>query len=206
MILLKEKDVCMTRNFRFWDSDGLKTVAELVKAEETKRRSRVAIADEAGCSAQTLSNLMKNLDNCNGDIAKEPHPDTIGKIAPSITNPDTGQPFEPEELIKVARGLSRLRSQEWENQPLYLLQELPYPQAVRELWRLIGDRTIDRAAQDWGIPDDRLRELLESKDAELAVPRLQEVWKIVAKSYPDRNANRLMQFYMQPPNTKSKRA
>jgi DNA-binding CsgD family transcriptional regulator len=204
MILMKEIDPMIGRRFRFWDSEGLKTVAELIRAEEIKRGSRSEIAEVAGYSSQTIFNLMKNLNNYGGEIIKEPHPDTLLNLAVAITNPDTGQPFDPEELIKVARGLVRLRSREWENQPLYMLQELPYPAAVRELWRLIGDRTIDRAAQDWGIDSERLRQLLESKDPTIAMPRLTEVWRIVSKSYPDRNANRLMQFYVgeqqQPPN------
>jgi transcriptional regulator with XRE-family HTH domain len=183
----------------FWDAQGLRTIAELIQTEiEKPGCTRQSLATAAGVSHQTIANLLKNLENEPGNAIHPPKPDVILNLARVLPNPDSmGQTFDPEELLKLARGLIRLRSA-IDASKMYLVQKLPFPAAVLELWRLIGDRTVERAARDWDIPLERLTNLLESNDPALATPTISEVYRIVSKSYPDKVANRLINLYVDP--------
>lgn len=179
----------------FWSAAGLKRLAELVEEEaRAEGSSQKVIAQKSGVSEQTVSNFLLNRYNDDDRIVKEPKPDTLIRIAPHITDPDTGKPFDPEKFIAIARGIKPPKSQEIEVTPG---ADLPYPEAVRHLKELIGDRSIEQAAKDWQIPPERLEELLTTTNPIRAVPNGIEVHRI-SQSYPDKLGNRLTQFYAEP--------
>lgn len=191
----------------FWSSAGLKRVAELVEAEaRADNSSQKIIAQKAGVSEQTISNLLLNRYNTDDRIVKEPKPDTLMKVAPHVTNPATGRAFEPEEFLAIARGQSFTFKNESETQ----LDDLnkvdrkthPYPKAVQHIQDLMGDRTIEQAAKDWDMSAERLEELLTTTDPDRAMPNGIEVHRI-SQNYPDKLANRLLQFYAEPQITKN---
>ena len=179
----------------FWDAEGLRRVAELIRMEmEMGKVTQKEIAQRAQVSEQTISNLLLNRYNADGKIVKPPHPDTILKVAPHITDPAKKEPFDPEELLLIARGKAVPLLAD--SEPLECDRH-PYPAAVEELRRLMGDRTIEQAAQDWGISPARLHGFLTATD-ERAVPNLLEVKAIVVANYPDKLINRFYQFYEEP--------
>lgn len=180
----------------FWDAEGLRTVAELIEAELKKHgRNKNVLERESGVSRQTIANLLKNLNNSPGQPGWTPQPEIILNLAQAISNPDAGgEKFKPRELLAIATGDSRLKSAIHASER-YLVQNLPYPAAVVELWRLIGTRTVERAARDWGVPASRLNELLRSDDPIRATPTYTEIARIVSKSYDDKLANRLINLY-----------
>ncbi len=176
----------------FWDSTGLKLIAQLV-ASEAEKSSQKEIARRSGLSDQTISNLLLNRHNAEGRIIKPPQPDTLLQIAPHITDPRSKKPFDPEDFLLVARG----RLNPFPEPCPVATSEHPYPAAVQELRRLMGDRSIEQAAQDWGISPARLHGFLTATD-ERAVPNILEVQAIVAACYPDKLINRFYQFYEEP--------
>lgn len=179
----------------FWDAEGLRTIAELIQAELDKNGRNLKVLErETGVSRQTIANLLKNLNNSPGQSGWTPKPEIILNLARAISNPDAiGEKFQPRALLAIATGETRLASAINATER-YLVQNLPYPAAVIELWRLIGTRTVERAARDWNIPVSRLNELLRSDDPVLATPSYTEISRIV-RSYDDKLANRLINLY-----------
>lgn len=186
----------------FWDAEGLKRIAELVQVEAEKS-SQKEIAKHSEVSEQTISNLLLNRYNTEGKIVKPPQPDTMLKVAPNITNPETGQGFEPEEFLAIARGRSKIPAKVAEESATYQVNSQPFPSAVREIRRLMGKLTIAQAATQWDIDPARLEELLTSIDPNRAVPNGIEVHRI-ARNYPDKLANRLLQHYAEPQKVNGK--
>ena len=129
-------------------------------------------------------------------VGMEPSPGLLWAIARTgfITHRD-GTPYTLEDFLKIACGQIDPAPTAAELAGNYEVSKHPFPAAVSELKRLIGDRSLEEAAKDWGLPPERLRELLESADPNRATPNMIEAHRIVSKAYPDKLVNRLFQLY-----------
>lgn len=88
---------------KFYDPEGLKLIGRLILAERQNRKvKRNPFAEEVGLTATTVKNLEEAK-------IETPEPSSILTIAPFITNPETGKPFDPEEFLLVARGRKEIQ-------------------------------------------------------------------------------------------------
>ena len=133
---------------QFWSASGLARVAELIEQESEIRGTQVNLASAANMSSGTLKNLRMN----DGDkIRSKPDPDTLIRLAPHITNPETRLPFLPEELLAIARGAIRD-------------EIISIKQYVYERLEALG-LTLEEAAQRQGIPLEILERFIESPES-----------------------------------------
>ncbi|HIK42142.1 hypothetical protein [Thermoleptolyngbya sp. M55_K2018_002] len=137
---------------RFYDPEGLKRVGRIV--EEEIRSGRISgrrLAEKAGYSEAAVRDIQKNLKAAPGEVYREPRPDFILAIAPHLTNPKTGQRFDPEELLAIARGLDPSPAP---------MPSRPYGCAADLLNQAVASHGLDEAAEISTIPRSRLEILL----------------------------------------------
>lgn len=161
----------------FYSPNGLKQVAELLDAT-VEQISQNELARQAGVSASTIGNLRLHRHNTSELIGKKPDPDTLLVLAPFITDPRTGQPFCPEEFLRVARG--------------HLSLEAPHPfiSAVDYLQAQMNQRSLSKVelAERARISVDRLQQILDGD-----VPLFSELLRL--SSQLGGNADELGKLY-----------
>lgn len=172
-----------------WSSEGLRRIAELVQLEND-RISQKVLATKAKVSPATISNLLLNLHNSNGRIVKEPKLETLAKIAPHVTNPDTGQPFTPQEFFSIATD-GFYNSQNGGGSPnelaIYVAPQNPGLQWVRAAQ---GSMTLKEFAQRCELSPEVMGEILEGR-----LPTKMECMFIAAEIDSEKNTRKLMEAY-----------
>ncbi len=113
-----------------------------------------------------------------------------------VLNPATGKPFTLQELILIgceAIDPIALKPPTVSNPET----KLPYPAAVAEIKRGMGDRTIEQFAKAVGISKRRLNEILTSPDSSpgKALPAWEELLKLSGALYPDKSVEPLIRLY-----------
>jgi len=180
----------------FWDSEGLKRVAEIVDDEIARVKlqgGQKFLAQKADISAQSITNLRLNRLNNAGKIAKRIEPDTLMKLAPHITNPATGQKFQSGwELLAIATGHASMASSSPKNSEhsMMYLAHISKHKGLKVIKEGMGGLSVEDFAARCSIPLEAMQEILAGR-----VPLKKEFVRIAAVIYPDSDTERLMEAY-----------
>lgn len=172
----------------FYSPQGLKMVALLVEdlIEHRKQWSQNALGESLGVSGTTIKNLRLNRLNTD-KILHEPHPTLILRLASYITNPLTGDRFDSEDFLRVARGQIVI--------PISLIgksvdQQTVLNPAVEFIRAGMHKKTEAQFARACGIPLPEFREILSGR-----IPTWVELLQLGSQLFEDKNPEPLARLY-----------
>lgn len=171
----------------FYSPEGLKQIALFLDKQLSPSTglAQNELARRAGVSSGTIGNLRGHRHNY-GDtmVGKKPDPDTLLVLAPYLTDPLTNEPFDPERLLAVARGLSML-------EPINTDEEevTAYPEAVNFLKTQMKGKTVEEFAKLCRLKPQAVREILKGRR-----PTFVELLKL-GVLFADRNPEPLARLY-----------
>lgn len=117
-------------------------------------------------------------------VGKKPDPDTLLAIAPYLTDPATGELFDPERLLAIARGQDVLESADADDKEV-----TAYPKAVNFLKAQMKGKTVEEFSKLCRLKPQALREILKGRR-----PTFVELLKF-GVLFADRNPEPLARLY-----------
>lgn len=171
----------------FYNPEGLKTIALLLDdlIDQKKEWSQNALAEASGVSSNTIKNIRRNRLNTT-KILHDPHPSSLLCLASYVVNPLTGNRFDPEAFLSVARGQIVI--------PLNLIgatSQRPATSSPAVEFIRAGMRgTEAQFAKSCGIPLPAFREILSGRP-----PTWVELLKLGSQLFEDKNPEPLARLY-----------
>lgn len=154
----------MAGNSEFWSADGLAAIAKCIKdyleqQKEVGGDTQDSFAAKVGLTPTLIMDFKKIHHPSSGVVKRKPDGDFFFALSKALPDPTTGEPFDTERLIRIARG----------HEQLYPVSESDAPHAAARAYikRGMGHMTVAQFAKLAEISPKRMQEILNGSKPDL---------------------------------------